>query len=403
MALVEKLKFQNLPHGLAESEVEAHVIAPEHVQNITMEEVDEAREVRYEFPSVDKKFKAIPKLDVGAFGESIHAIFKTNVTGYILQVRKNGTLIYNLIWDWAQTPADQGKGWNEDSRMHVASVSKFLTAVAMVKVLDKKSLSYDTKISGYLPTYWSKGSNIHKITFRHLMKHLSGFNTGDSASDYAFMKSKVAAGVSNVGPYNYENMNFGLCRILIPIVNGNVSKGATFNPDTEVNDQAWDAVTLYHYKNYMQSHIFTPAGVSNAGFAPIAGGRNALAYLFPHNNAKGWNSGDLRTVAGGAGWRLSTKEMLNVMDHVRRKNTIIVAQKAQYMLDNGFGIDQAIETPGGKIYNKNGRWVGSGTEQSVAYFFPDGMEFVAFVNSPIGLEGFSLRGVVKDAYLNALN
>ena len=99
------------------------------------------------------------------------------------------------------------------------------------------------------------------------------------------------------------------------------------------------------------------------------------------------------------------------MDHVRRKNTIIPAQKAQYMLDNNFGIDQIIDTPAGKIYNKNGAW-GSycdannkncKTEQSVIYFLPNGMELVVFVNSPIGSEGFSLRGIVKDAFVNSLS
>ena len=38
------------------------------------------------------------------------------------------------------------------------------------------------------------------------------------------MKARVAAGVPGVGSYNYENMNFGLCRLLIPIVSGAIAK-----------------------------------------------------------------------------------------------------------------------------------------------------------------------------------
>jgi CubicO group peptidase (beta-lactamase class C family) len=401
----QELKLQNLPQGLSEANVRAHVMAPAHTRNIEIEEVNEAREARYKIPLVAKNFKATPKLNVGAFGTTMHTILKANVTGYMLQVRQNGNLIYNLIWDYAQTPADQNKGWNENTRMHVASVSKFLTAVAMVKTLDAKGISYDAKIIDYLPTYWSKGANINKITFRHLLTHKSGFATGSSSSDYAFMKSKVAAGVAGVGSSDYENMNFGLMRILIPIINGNVNKGTTFIADTNLNNQVWDAVTLYHYKNYMQAKVFTPAGVNNVEFAPIPGGKNALAYQFPHNNKHGWNSGNLASVAGGAGWRLSTKELLNVMDAVRRKNTIIPAAKAQYMLDNYFGIDQAINTPAGKLYNKNGSWgTGDGKrEQCVAYFLPNGMEVAVFVNSPISASNFSLRGLVKDAFVNSLS
>jgi CubicO group peptidase (beta-lactamase class C family) len=77
----------------------------------------------------------------------------------MLQVPQNGSLVHYANWEWSQTPADQGKGWNENTRMHVASVSKFLTAVGLIKLLDTKGISYDAKIIDYLPTYWSKGKN----------------------------------------------------------------------------------------------------------------------------------------------------------------------------------------------------------------------------------------------------
>lgn len=70
-----------------------------------------------------------------------------------------------------------------------------------------------------------------------------------------------------------------------------------------------------------------------------------------------------------------------------------------------FGIDQIIPTAAGKLYNKNGAWgTGDGrTEQCVAYFLPQGMELAALVDSPIGTTNFSLRGIVKDAYVNSLS
>jgi CubicO group peptidase (beta-lactamase class C family) len=395
-------KLANLPSALSEAAVKAHVVSPSNIKNIQMEEVDEAKEVRLSVAAKKLTFKKTPKLNVGAFGTAMHTLLKDNVVGYMLQVRQNDQLVYNLIWNFAQTPADANKGWNENTRMHVASVSKYLTAVGMVKVLDSKNISYDAKIAGYLPSHWCRGNNIDKITFRHLLQHKSGFSTGGSSSDYAFMKARVAGGVPGVGGYDYENMNFGLMRLLIPIINGDVPKNATFVSDAALNDQAWDAVTLYHYKSYMQSKVFTPAGVANVDFAPA--NPNALAYVFPNSGAKGWNSGDLASVAGGAAWRLSTKELLNVMGTIRRKNSIIPADKAQYILDNYFGIDQAIDTPAGKIYNKNGAWgTGDGkTEQCVAYFLPNNTEVVVFVNSKIGAQNFSLRGLVKDVYLNSL-
>ena len=73
-------------------------------------------------------------------------------------------------------------------------------------------------------------------------------------------------------------------------------------------------------------------------------------------------------------------------------------------MDSYLGIDQVIETPAGKLYNKNGSWNNNGrTEQSVIYFLPDNMELAVFVNSKIGNgQGKSLRARVKDAYLSSL-
>ena len=359
-----QLQLQQLPRGLSQLKIDRHVIEPPHVRGIQMEVVDERREKAFKTNLPLKNFVKKPKLDASAFCTAIHTILKDHTTGYILHIRQNGNLTHNLVWEWAQTPADKNNGWNEDTRMHVASVSKLLTAIGMVKALDSKNIPYDTPILGYLPEYWNKGNKINQITFRHLLTHKSGFSTGTSESSYTFMKNRVAMGVPGVGSSDYENMNFGLCRILMPIVLGDMPKNANFMPsNTNINDQAWDAVSLQHYTNYMQDKVFEPAGVNNAGFEPISGKKNALAYKFPAGGKKGWDSGDLASMAGGAAWRLSIKELLNVLNHARRKNTILPSSKFQYLLDSYFGIDQQIDTPAGKLYNKNGAW-GTGAKET---------------------------------------
>jgi CubicO group peptidase (beta-lactamase class C family) len=396
-----RIRPTDLPRGLTEAKVRRHVILPKHVRNVRIEEVDPAKEIRLDLEIVPKKkLPPTPKADLEKFANAIHQALKDSVTGYMLQVGQNGTLAWEGIWNWAQTPSDAGLGWNRDRRMHVASVSKFLTAVGMVKALDSKGISYDAKIKSYLPSYWTIGPKVDQITFRHLLTHNSGFSTGGSSTDYLFMKGRVADGVPAVGSSDYENMNFGLCRILIPVVMGKIDRGLRF---PLIEDLIWDALTIGHYRDYMQDKVFTPAGVSAAGFVPPSGG--TFAYQAPPSNANGWNSGDLASVSGGAGWRLSCKELLDVMHHVRRKNTIVSKEKAQEILDSGFGIDQIIDTPAGKTYNKNGAW-GTGdnkTEQCVAYFLPADMEAVLFVNSPIGAQGASLRGLVQDAYVACLS
>jgi len=393
---VQAQQPQKLPLGITEQQVRDHKIDPDNIRGIKTEK--EIKEVDFKFST---GFLATPKngttLNSSNFASQFHSAIKDQVTGYALQLRKNGAPNQTLIWNWAKTPANGSKGWTLDTRMHVASVSKLITGIAMYKLLETKGISVDAKIINYLPAYWAKGQNINQISFRNLLTHTSGIEVPGSATNFATMKGEIAAGVSAVGGYQYENTNFGLCRILISVINGDISKNANFGG---VNDVTWDLITINAYRNYVQAKVLTPAGVASAGFTTPAS-NNAFAYRFPHLNQGGWNSGDLSSVSGGAGWRLSVTEVLKVMDHFRRKNTILPVAKAQYALDNGFGIDRIINTPAGKLYDKNGSWGdGAGnTEQCVATFLPGGYEIVVFVNSPIGAGAASLRNMVKDIYL----
>jgi len=97
------------------------------------------------------------------------------------------------------------------------------------------------------------------------------------------------------------------------------------------------------------------------------------------------------------------------MNHMRRKGTIVSPPRAQTMLDSYFGIDEIKDTPAGKTYNKNGAWrltddddVVLEQEQCVAYFLPENLEAVLFINSKIGAQNYSLRGLVQDAYVGSL-
>ena len=390
---------QTLPGGLTPQQVNAHVIDPAELRGIISDGEEQERSMPYVFrPQL--KFNALPKLNVNAFGQELHAKIKDQVTGYAMQLRKNGAPVYTLIWNWAKTPTDGGQGWKLDTRMHVASVSKYITAVAMVKLLDSKGISLDAKIINYLPAHWVKGPKINQISFRNLLTHTSGFSTGTSSSNYTFMKQNVANGVAGVGGSDYENMNFGLCRLLLAVINGNIPQNFNAGPLT---DQVWDMVSINAYKNYCQTNIFNPAGVANASFVPLPAYKNALAYKFPHNGEKGWNSGDLSSMAGGAAWRLSVDDLLKVMDHVRRRNTILQAGRTQQALDAKLGIDIIKSTPAGNLYSKNGSWSSGGrSEKSVIFFMPEGMELVLLVNSKISANDWSIRGIVQDLYIDNL-
>jgi hypothetical protein len=381
-----------------EAAIRAHVMRPQHVVGIVSDRGrEDAPIIEHLLPRPDLFYE----LNIRGFLDSLQSALTNSTAGYSLRLQVNGSTIATVDWNWAHEPQDGSESWTPDVRMHVASLSKIVTAIAMTKLLNDKGMAYDTPIIDFLPGYWSKGPNVNLITFAELMTHTSGLAYGNttSRSDYEFMKEQVAAGTSKIGQYSYQNMNFGLCRILISTINGNIPVDWSFPfwPDPAFNDWLWDYVTLLAYQAYVDVNLFSPAGVTGPTLYHEAA--DALAYNFPVSG-NGWNSGDLTTMAGGAAWHMTVDQFLAVMGTFRRSGTIMSPSDAQTLLGNGFGIDWTVDTRLGTYYAKNGRWLdGSGhEEQTVAFYFPREMELVLFVNSPVTSSDTFLYNIVANAY-----
>lgn len=393
----------NQIHGVKidEAAVRAHVMRPEHLLDVTSDRGREGVPVkRFFWPPVP-----IYMLDVSEFMRALQDQLTGNVAGYSIRLTENGSTIEVADWNFAKEPQDGSEIWTPDIRMHVASLSKIVTAIAMTRLLGQAGISPGTPIIDYLPGYWAKGPNVDQITFAELMTHTSGlaFGATNSRSDFEWMKSQIAAGTTRRGQYSYQNMNFGLCRILLATINGNIPVDWTLPGwftawfGDLLNDILWDLITTSSYASYAANQVFAPAGVTGPDFTHDA--PDAMAYNFPVTG-NGWNSGDLTTMAGGAGWHMSVDELLRVMGTFRRAGAIVSTAQAQTMLDDGFGIDWSVSTPLGRYYAKNGFWYdGSGQkEQGVAFFLPLNMELVVLVNSPVGPADQFLYTIVSEAY-----
>lgn len=405
---------------ITEAQVRAHVMRPSHLDGVSS---DRGRLAFPESPAVapeaddahpeavdahpeagEARPEAHPhyRLNVDGFIEALERALTDDVAGYAMRLNHHGAAIRTVDWNWAKEPADTAEAWSTTIRMHVASLSKQITAIAMTKLLDNHGISPEAKMIDYLPAYWAKGSNVDQITFAHLMTHTSGLNYGvsSSASDFQFMKAQIAAGTSHLGQYWYQNMNFGLCRILLATINGTIPVDFSLPPFwglSALNDIVWDLITLGAYQSYVAANVFSPSGVSGPSLKHQS--PDALAYNFPVSGA-GWDSGDLTTMAGGAGWHMAVDELLEVMGTFRRGGTITSRLQAEAMLEAGFGIDWTVSTPLGAYYAKNGLWMDSAgqTEQAVLFYLPHDMEFVLLVNSPVATPPQFLYSLVADAY-----
>lgn len=85
-------------------------------------------------------------------------------------ISKNDKIIYQKNFGYADIK--KRKKHTDESIFSIASVTKPLTAVAIMQLVDQKKLSLDTTINTFFPNFIPKYSR--KITVRHLLNHSSG-------------------------------------------------------------------------------------------------------------------------------------------------------------------------------------------------------------------------------------
>jgi len=231
--------------GVDHAIASAHVMQPPHTREVTSSRgLEEGLSKFAPRPTT----AGVPlSFNTDGFVAGVRAALDNSTNGYVMQLRQHGQPIASLQVNWAKRPADGSEGWGAAVRMHVASCSKLITAMAMTRSLGTHNLPASTKIINYLPSYWAKGPNIDKITFAQLMTHKSGFRVNGSDMSFPTMKALIAGGVkaADIGTYSYQNTNFGICRILLPVMEGAVPAGTTFPP--LIQDQAWDLATVNAY------------------------------------------------------------------------------------------------------------------------------------------------------------
>lgn len=136
----------------------------------------------------------------------------------------------------------------------IGSISKSLTALAIVKLIEDKKIKLEDPVQRYLPWFKLKDSQISStITIQHLLTHTSGISTyeglalSDKQSKSSTALKENVMKLSNVKltalpgeKYQYSNVNYIVLGALI------------------------EEVTNETYSSYMEKHVFQPLNMNSA-------------------------------------------------------------------------------------------------------------------------------------------
>src|SRR5262245_3672847 len=114
------------------------------------------------------------RIDLDAVDRGLKSALDAKGVGYCYMLRQNGKLVHFASSGWAQLPTDGDTPWLFHIPMNIASVSKFVTAIALIRLLRDLNIPVTRSIGDYLPQYWSVGAGVGSITFENLLRHEAG-------------------------------------------------------------------------------------------------------------------------------------------------------------------------------------------------------------------------------------
>ncbi len=366
------------------------------------------------FKTVDSKLKFDPaRLDAELF-----SAFAGNVSGIAYVVAKNGVKIDDRAFGAARrSPDDGATSMTIDSSLMIASTSKPITAVGMLKVLEEHDISVDASIAPYLPGYWDVPGSVGDLTFRHLFTHRSGLNGFDASpgstrcgSTYVNLKTCIELGIDTDDqvPFAYQNSNYAMMRVLIAMIEygdtiDNLLPAGFCGLFESACDNAFATMTAQLTLTYMRCKIFDPMQLGTPGVAGCNDGPGVtptsvdptLAYSTVADTSPGWLTDDHSTNFGGFGWHMSAYELGQFFAYLRYSNDILGPTQRTRM-DTGYlgWMDPAnfgawVQGTYGTYRAHGGDWFDNSSPRNEIHTcvmnYPDGYQVSLVINSQHGL------------------
>jgi CubicO group peptidase (beta-lactamase class C family) len=173
----------------------------------------------------------------------------------------------------------------DDTIFLLASISKPITACAIMRLVEQGQLLLNRPVAAYLPEFGREGKE--KITTYHLLTHTSGLD------ESRWLEARLSSGQDTTGPCFEE-----ACRTTL-----------SFEPGSSIQYNSLSFAVLgalitrltgQPYPDYMCEQMFAPLGMNDTAFSPAD--RNRAAPVHNFGDAAQLAAFMARAVPGGGLW-----------------------------------------------------------------------------------------------------
>ena len=333
---------------------------------------------------------------IDLFEDNVIGELDGKVMGYSYVIMQDGQVIYSGAGGQATNVANGTSSMTIDDKIHIASISKFITTVAAMHLLQEDpNVDEDDLVIEYLPPQWTTGEGIETITFLDLLAQQAGLNVVGTQNGLACRFDSLAlyveSGATQPKTKRYTNTHHGLMRVILPRL------WDKYRPNDGIID---DDFTANVYTSLVQELLLEPIGITASCEVPA--NNLALAYANVTDTGSGRSAGNLKNTAGGYGWYMRSPEIAKLWAYAWYTNDFIDDNSRQIMTANTAGLWNTINGDKGTYFNKLGGWNwGSGESyNAIAMHYPNDVDLVVLTNSN-HTDGTGLVALGRDTYDNS--
>lgn len=302
------------------------------------------------------------------------SMYDAEVVGYSYAIVQSGKLKNARGKGWARAPwedLEPSVAMSLDQRMTVASISKTVTAVGTMYLVDQGQLSLGEPFYPLIEDEFpNAGAGVDTITIRQLLTHTSGL----SASNCGAMASSIAAPAAG-NSFDYENVNYCTLRKVIEHVSGE------------------------DYVKFIQDKILAPMDISTMSCAKTSTTPTLYYNTSGDQGGKQWP--DYTTTCGAYGWYASAIDLAKFLAHFRYNTVLSQGIQSQMLSDcpsSGYCLGWRVTSGDrGQYFHHGGDWInGNGRGfTGVIMRFPSAVDAVLLVDTR---GAFNKTTVLREAF-----
>jgi CubicO group peptidase (beta-lactamase class C family) len=168
--------------------------------------------------------------------------------GVAALVARDGQVIYRKAFGMANLELDVPM--TPDMVFRIGSITKQFTAVAILQLLEQGKLSLDDEITRFIPDYPTQG---HKIAIHHLLNHTSGIKSYTSMPEFRVVRRNDQTPSQIIDFFKDQPIDFAPGERFLYNNSGYILLGYII-----------EKVTGQTYEEYVNEHLFKPAGMNNS-------------------------------------------------------------------------------------------------------------------------------------------